>query len=136
MASVLCARSLCFNKLYYPEQSVLKLAIVSFGTSCILHLDHKWRIQRKLPANPNTSGVLTDKPDYSYLDGRPAEIGLGMKRRMEKNREYAKKILTLTKEIDFAVERHKALEQEKEQKRQRKLDSKLKRKGHLLLQTK
>lgn len=39
--------------------------------------------------NPNTSGILTDKPDYSYLDGRPAEIGMGMKRRLEKNREYA-----------------------------------------------
>jgi flagellar motility protein MotE (MotC chaperone) len=47
-----------------------------------------------------------------------------------------KKILTLTKEIDFAVERHKALEQEKKQEYQRKLDSKLKRKGHLLLQPK
>ncbi|PNF16505.1 39S ribosomal protein L52, mitochondrial, partial [Cryptotermes secundus] len=91
---------------------------------------------RKLPVNPNMRGVLTDKPDYSYLDGRPAEIGLGMKRRMEKNIEYAKKILALTKEIDFAVERHKALEQEKEEERQRKLDSKLKRKGHLLLQKK
>jgi hypothetical protein len=49
---------------------------------------------------------------------------------------FQKKILTLTKEIDFAVERHKALEQEKKYERQRKLDSKLKRKGHLLLQTK
>jgi hypothetical protein len=45
--------------------------------------------RRKLPVNPNTSGVLTDKSDYSYLDGRPAEIGLGVKRRLEKNREYA-----------------------------------------------
>lgn len=45
--------------------------------------------RRKLPVNPNMRGVLTDKPDYSYLDGRPAEIGLGMKRRMEKNIEYA-----------------------------------------------
>jgi hypothetical protein len=49
---------------------------------------------------------------------------------------FQKKILTLTKEIDFAVERHKALELEKKQERQRKLDSKLKRKGHLLLQSK
>jgi hypothetical protein len=49
---------------------------------------------------------------------------------------FQKKILALTKEIDFAVDRHKALEQEKEQERQRKLDSKLKRKGHLLLKPK
>jgi hypothetical protein len=39
--------------------------------------------------NPNTSGILTDKPDYSYLDGRPAEIGIGVKRRLEKQKEYA-----------------------------------------------
>jgi hypothetical protein len=48
--------------------------------------------------NPNTSGILTDKPDYSYLDGRPAEIGRGMKERLEKNKEYAvsvKRILHL-----------------------------------------
>jgi hypothetical protein len=34
-------------------------------------------------------GALTDKPDYSYLDGRPAEIGIGMKQRVEKQKEYA-----------------------------------------------
>jgi hypothetical protein len=39
--------------------------------------------------NPNTCGVLTDKPDYSYIDGRPAEIGVGVKRRLEKQKEFA-----------------------------------------------
>lgn len=49
---------------------------------------------------------------------------------------FQKKIWTLSKEIDFAVERHKALVQEKKEERQRKLDSKLRPKGHLLLKSK
>lgn len=49
---------------------------------------------------------------------------------------FQKKILALTKEIDFAVDRHKAMREQEEEERRRKLDSKLKRKGHLLLQTK
>jgi hypothetical protein len=48
---------------------------------------------------------------------------------------FQKKIWTLSKEIDFAVERHKALVQEKEEERQRKLDSKLKPKGYRLLKS-
>jgi hypothetical protein len=38
--------------------------------------------------------------------------------------------------MDFAMERYKALMKEKEEERQRKLDSKLKPKGHLLLKPK
>lgn len=49
---------------------------------------------------------------------------------------FQKKIWALSKEIDFAVERHKALLQEKEEERQRKLDSKLKPKGHHVLKSK
>jgi hypothetical protein len=48
---------------------------------------------------------------------------------------FQKKILALTKEVDFAVDRHKAMQKQEEAERQRKLDSKLKGKGHLLLQT-
>jgi hypothetical protein len=51
--------------------------------------------RRKLPANPNTNGILTDKPDFSYLDGRPAEIGIGVKRRLEKQKEYAVSVDTI-----------------------------------------
>jgi large subunit ribosomal protein L52 len=136
MASFVVVGGFKPQKLLYLEQPLLKLAAFSFSTSCFLHLDYKWRTERKLPANPNTSGILTDKSDYSYLDGRPAEIGIGVKRRLEKQKEYAKKIVTLSKEMDFAVNRYKALEQQKLEEQQRLLNNKLKRKGHLLLQPK
>ena len=37
---------------------------------------------RGLPRNPNASGPLTDKPDFSFIDGRPTPLGKGQKRRM------------------------------------------------------
>ena len=49
---------------------------------------------------------------------------------------FQKKIVALSKEMDFAVNRYKALEQQKLKEQQRLLNNKLKRKGHLLLQPK
>jgi hypothetical protein len=49
---------------------------------------------------------------------------------------FQKKIVALSKEMDFAVNRYKALEQQNMEQQQRLLNSKLKRKGHLLLQPK
>ncbi|KAJ8942525.1 hypothetical protein NQ318_005229 [Aromia moschata] len=35
-----------------------------FGMNYTLLVNQKWRQERKLPANPNANGVLTDSPDY------------------------------------------------------------------------
>jgi large subunit ribosomal protein L52 len=42
----------------------------------------------------------------------------------------------MSKELDFAIERHDKLKVEKEQTRKKILESKLKPKGHLLLKNK
>lgn len=34
----------------------------------------EWRAERGLPANRNAEGVLTDGPDFTYLDGRPTPL--------------------------------------------------------------
>ncbi|KAJ9585882.1 hypothetical protein L9F63_020470, partial [Diploptera punctata] len=88
---------------------------------------------RKLVPNPNKTGILTDKQDYSFLDGRPVPLGSGVKRRVMKQREYAETIVKLSKEIDFAAEKYNKRIEEKKAAKQRKIDSKLKPKGHLLL---
>uniref|UniRef100_A0A0K8TSB8 Large ribosomal subunit protein mL52 n=1 Tax=Tabanus bromius TaxID=304241 RepID=A0A0K8TSB8_TABBR len=96
-------------------------------------LDQRWRHAQGLPENPNAYGPLTDMPDYTFLDGRPTPLGAHQKRRMLQQREIAKKIVTLSKELDFAKERYQKLQKAKEEERQKLLDSKLKPKGHLLL---
>ncbi|XP_069691893.1 large ribosomal subunit protein mL52 isoform X2 [Periplaneta americana] len=136
MATVILRHKFPLQNYLGKSKPLLKYAAVTITTSGKQCIDQKWRRERKLPSNPNTCGVLTDKPDYSYLDGRPSELGMGMKERLDKQREYAKTIFTLSKEMDFAVERHNKLMQEEKEERQRLLDSKLKRKGHLLLKHK
>ncbi|KAI4479387.1 hypothetical protein M0804_011172 [Polistes exclamans] len=104
-----------------------------FHTSYINLLKQDWRRKKGLTENPNAFGPLTNKPDYSFLDGKPTPLGVRQKSRIIKQREYAVRIHKLVGEIDYAVERHKRLQQEKEEERQRILDSKLKPKGDLLL---
>lgn len=83
--------------------------------------------------NPNTSGVLTDRADFSYLDGRPTPYGVGQKKRLIKQKEIAEKIIRLSGEIDFAVKRHQQIEMDEKTHRKQTIDSKLKPKGLALL---
>lgn len=39
-------------------------------------MDILWRQNRRLSKNPTSEGPLTDLPDYSYIDGRPAQLGV------------------------------------------------------------
>lgn len=34
----------------------------------------EWRVSRGLPVNKNAEGILTDGPDYTFLDGRPTPL--------------------------------------------------------------
>lgn len=76
------------------------------NTTSLRPLIQKWREERGLPENPNAYGVLTDKPDYTYLDGRPTPLGIRQKGRIMKHQELTNKIIELTREVDFAVDRH------------------------------
>lgn len=38
--------------------------------------DIVWRLNRRLPRNPTSAGPLTDLPDYTFMDGRPAPLGV------------------------------------------------------------
>lgn len=49
--------------------------------------------------------------------------------RINKQKEIARKIVTLSSEIDFAIERNKSMKEQKELKRQTIINSKLKPKG-------
>ncbi|CRK99742.1 CLUMA_CG012962, isoform A [Clunio marinus] len=97
-------------------------------------IDHKWREANRLCRNPNTEGPLTDLPDFTYMDGRPTPFGRAQKFRLINQQRLAEKIYTGTKEIEFAINRHKKLKEDEIKNKQDILDSKFKRKGHHLLQ--
>lgn len=102
------------------------------STTTALNLNQKWRKTRGLPLNPNACGPLTDKKDYSFLDGRTTPYGMGQKERILKQQEIAQRIIDLTAEIDFAVERHKRLQEEEQANKKQIIENKLKAKGKLL----
>lgn len=102
----------------------------------VVNLNQKWRQERGLPLNPNTRGVLTDGPDYTFLDGRLTPYGVGQKERIEMQRQIAEDIIKLSGEIDFAVERHKKLQVEDAKTKENIIRSKLKPKGINLLKSK
>ncbi|XP_046749900.1 39S ribosomal protein L52, mitochondrial isoform X2 [Diprion similis] len=108
------------------------LGVRRLSTSLTLQLDQRWRSKRGLTENPNTFGPLTNLPDYSFKDGRPTPLGVRHRERLEKQREYAERIIKLTQEIDYAVERHDRLKKEEAAKNQAILDRKLKPKGKLM----
>lgn len=107
----------------------------SLCLSSVLSLKQKWRMERGLPMNPNAHGVLTDSPDYTFLDGRLSPYGVGQKTRILRQREIRDKIINLTGEIDFAVSRHKQMQIDEENRKQAILDKKLKPKGMQLLKS-
>ncbi|XP_058063018.1 large ribosomal subunit protein mL52 [Anopheles bellator] len=90
-------------------------------------------VTKKCVRNPNKSSPLTHLPDYTFMDGRVTPYGANQKKRILQQREIAKQIVTLSKEMDFAVERHNRIETEAKETRQKLLAEKLKPKGHLLL---
>lgn len=101
-----------------------------------MSLNQKWRKEHGLPLNPNACGVLTDGPDYTFLDGKLTPYGMNQRKRIIKQKELLHDIIKLTGEIDFAVERHKQLQIAEENKKNKIIGNKLKPKGLALLKAK
>ncbi|KAG0714805.1 39S ribosomal protein L52, mitochondrial [Chionoecetes opilio] len=79
-------------------------------------------------------GPLIDGADYTFLDGRPTPLRINQMRRAKEQREAAAKVVQLMKETQFAIQREKQTQQEKEAVKQQYLQTKLKAKGHKLLE--
>ncbi|CAH0584511.1 unnamed protein product [Chrysodeixis includens] len=92
----------------------------------------EWREAQGLPRHRNAEGILTDAPDYTYLDGRPTPLLKKQKKRMLLQREYASKIVDLISDLDYAKERHQKMEAAKEEERQNIIANRLKPKGAAL----
>ncbi|XP_013172074.1 PREDICTED: 39S ribosomal protein L52, mitochondrial [Papilio xuthus] len=109
----------------------------SRSISCTQTLNIKeWRVSRGLPVNRNAEGVLTDGPDYTFLDGRPTPLLHKQKLRMLKQRDFASRIVELSSELDFAKTRHEKMIEAEEEERKTILSNRLKPKGKALLNKK
>ncbi|XP_063440409.1 large ribosomal subunit protein mL52-like [Mytilus edulis] len=89
----------------------------------------KWRISQGQARSGNEYGLLTEMPDYSFLDGRPTPLSLRQQKRRQEKIEVAKDIMKKLGQIDFAKERFELQEQSRQQQRQSLLDNKLKAKS-------
>lgn len=119
--------------MFIPAAFVFNVRAQNISTTPPCNLIQKWRKAKGLPMNPNAYGVLTDGADYSYLDGRPTPYGVRQKARLLKQKEISDRIMELTNEIDFAVERHQRVIEEESMRKRNILASKLKPKGAALL---
>ncbi|XP_043259450.1 39S ribosomal protein L52, mitochondrial [Colletes gigas] len=102
-----------------------------FHTSSVTYLNQVWRKKKGLMTNPNVRGPLTDLPDYSFKDNRPVPYGSNQLMRIKRHQEFARRVTQLVGEIDHAVEKHARLEREENERKQKILESKLKQKGQL-----
>uniref|UniRef100_A0A452UE18 Large ribosomal subunit protein mL52 n=1 Tax=Ursus maritimus TaxID=29073 RepID=A0A452UE18_URSMA len=92
----------------------------------------QWRLQQGLAANPSGYGPLTELPDWSYADGRPAPPMKGQLRRKAQREKFARRVVLLSQEMDAGLQAWQLKQQEKLQEEEGKQKNALKPKGALL----
>ncbi|XP_054572410.1 39S ribosomal protein L52, mitochondrial isoform X1 [Eptesicus fuscus] len=92
----------------------------------------QWRLQQGMAANPSGYGPLTELPDWSYADGRPAPPMKGQLRRQAQREKFARRVVLLSQEMDAGLQAWQLRQQEKLQKEEQRKKNALKRKGAAL----
>ncbi|XP_023111346.1 39S ribosomal protein L52, mitochondrial isoform X7 [Felis catus] len=67
----------------------LLLSVRKLHSSVAARAGSQWRLQQGLAANPSGYGPLTELPDWSYADGRPAPPMKGQLRRTAQREKFA-----------------------------------------------
>ncbi|XP_003474551.1 large ribosomal subunit protein mL52 isoform X2 [Cavia porcellus] len=92
----------------------------------------QWRLQQGLAASPSGYGPLTELPDWSYADGRPAPPMKRQLQRKAQREKFARRVVLLSQEMDAGLQAWQLRQQEKLQEEEQKQKNALKRKGTLL----
>ncbi|XP_077356233.1 large ribosomal subunit protein mL52 [Festucalex cinctus] len=92
----------------------------------------KWRLEHGLARSGSEYGPLTDLPDWSFADGRPAPPMKGMLRRRQEREELARRIVMLDAEVDRGIESWRERGEEAQRMEEHKRSLLLKPKGKLL----
>ncbi|MBN3299760.1 large ribosomal subunit protein mL52 [Amia ocellicauda] len=96
----------------------------------------KWRIEHGFARSSTEYGPLTDLPDWSFADGRPAPPLKGQSRRRSEREELARRVVVLSSEMDRGMERWDQKQVETRQRAAKTQSLLLKPKGKLLLKNK
>nr|DBA22499.1 TPA: hypothetical protein GDO54_013518 [Pyxicephalus adspersus] len=90
----------------------------SLQNGSVLCAGQEWRKQHGFARSDSEYGPLTDLPDWSFTDGRPAPLWKGQIRRIEQNKALATRIVLLSNEVDEGM---KKWSEKQEELRQQKL---------------
>ncbi|XP_069044818.1 large ribosomal subunit protein mL52 [Lepisosteus oculatus] len=96
----------------------------------------KWRIDHGFARSGSEYGPLTDLPDWSFADGRPAPPLKGQIRRQKEREEFARRVVTLSSEVDSGMEKWRQRQEEARQSVEKQRSLLLKPKGQLLAKRK
>ncbi|XP_002753785.3 large ribosomal subunit protein mL52 isoform X2 [Callithrix jacchus] len=80
----------------------------------------QWRLQQGLSANPSGYGPLTELPDWSYADGRPAPPMKGQLRRKAEREKFARRVVLLSQEMDTGLQAWQLKQQKLQEERKQK----------------
>ncbi|XP_072169602.1 large ribosomal subunit protein mL52-like [Diadema setosum] len=104
-------------------------AVRRITSSCVYSAGKTWRERQGLARSGNEYGPLTDRPDWSYADGRPAPPGQGQLERKAEQRQLAERIDVLSKEMINAKKTYKAKLEAERREEEQKMMRRLKPKG-------
>ncbi|KAM9827888.1 large ribosomal subunit protein mL52 [Neosynchiropus ocellatus] len=106
------------------------------SSTCSLQGGQSWRKDHGLPRSGSEYGPLTDLPDWSFADGRPAPPMKGMLRRRQEREALARRIVMLNSEVDKGIESWQAQEEKTKRMEEHQRSLLLKPKGRLLMKKK
>ncbi|KAG7462159.1 hypothetical protein MATL_G00199450 [Megalops atlanticus] len=107
-----------------------------FSLTAGIQAGSKWRAENNLARSGTEYGPLTDLPDWSFADGRPAPLMKGQERRNKEREEFARRVVALSKEVDRGMQRWRERKEEEKAMEEKKKSNLLKPKGNLLLKKK
>ncbi|KAM8881406.1 large ribosomal subunit protein mL52 [Synchiropus picturatus] len=116
--------------------SVWRQSCRQLSSSCSLHGGQKWRKENGLPRSGSEYGPLTDLPDWSFADGRPAPPMKGMLRRRQEREALSRRIVMLNSEVDRGIESWQTREEKAKRMEEHQRSVLLKPKGRLLIKKK
>ncbi|XP_022619908.1 39S ribosomal protein L52, mitochondrial [Seriola dumerili] len=116
--------------------SVLRNSSRQFSTTCGVQAGEKWRKEHGLSRSGTEYGPLTDLPDWSYADGRPAPPMKGQLRRRQEKEVLARRIVMLSAEMDKGIEMWRERQDEAKRVEDHKKSLLFKPKGKLLMKKK
>uniref|UniRef100_UPI00358F011B large ribosomal subunit protein mL52 n=1 Tax=Myxine glutinosa TaxID=7769 RepID=UPI00358F011B len=106
-----------------------RVRVCSLSTSTRCCAGSQWRVKHGLAENNSVYGPLTDLPDWSFADGRPAPMQTGIANRRLQRAEIASRIVHLNQQMETAMTQWHNKKAEMACDQERENSMKLKAKG-------